>query len=50
MERRPELTSYVARQGTALGRDGRVDLRRDTDGTIWVGGEIATSVVGSVEL
>jgi predicted PhzF superfamily epimerase YddE/YHI9 len=26
---------YVARQGTALGREGRVHVDRDADGTIW---------------
>ena len=29
---------YIARQGTALGRAGRVHITRDADGTIWVGG------------
>ena len=29
---------YVARQGTALGRAGRVHVTQDADGTIWVGG------------
>jgi PhzF family phenazine biosynthesis protein len=50
MTRDPSLRSYVARQGTALGRDGRVHLDRDDDGRIWVGGRVATSVVGTVEL
>ena len=50
MARDPELTSYVARQGTAMGRSGRVYLDRDDDGTIWVGGDVHTSVVGHVEL
>lgn len=39
--------SYVARQGTALGRAGRVDLRRQ-DGAIWVGGATVTCIEGSV--
>lgn len=50
MERDPALTSYVARQGTVLGRDGRVHIDRDDDGTIWVGGHTSTSVVGTVGL
>lgn len=49
MERDPDLTSYVARQGTALGRDGRVSVERDGD-TIWVGGEVTNAIVGTVEL
>ncbi len=50
MERDPTLVSYVARQGTALGRDGRVHIERGADGTIWVGGDVATCVTGSVEI
>jgi PhzF family phenazine biosynthesis protein len=46
----PSLTSYTARQGTALGRDGRVHLARDEDGTIWVGGRTTTCIAGTVEL
>jgi PhzF family phenazine biosynthesis protein len=41
---------YVASQGTALGRSGRVHISRDPDGTIWVGGGTITCVVGEVEL
>ena len=41
---------YVARQGTVLGRAGRVHVTRDDDGTIWVGGGTITCVDGDVEL
>ena len=41
---------YVASQGTALGRSGRVHVSRDPDGTIWVGGGTVTCVRGQVEL
>jgi PhzF family phenazine biosynthesis protein len=41
---------YVARQGTALGREGRVHLERDAAGTTWVGGSAVTFVEGSVDL
>jgi PhzF family phenazine biosynthesis protein len=41
---------YVARQGTALGRAGRVEVAEDGEGTIWIGGGTVTSVVGEVEL
>jgi PhzF family phenazine biosynthesis protein len=41
---------YVASQGTALGRRGRVQISRDNDGTIWVGGGTVTCVTGQVEL
>jgi PhzF family phenazine biosynthesis protein len=41
---------YVASQGTALGRSGRVHVSRDEEGTIWVGGGTVTCVEGEVEL
>ena len=41
---------YVASQGTALGRAGRVHVSRDADGTIWVGGGTVTCIAGEVEI
>jgi PhzF family phenazine biosynthesis protein len=41
---------YVASQGTALGRSGRVHVSRDPDGAIWVGGGTVTCIAGQVEL
>jgi len=41
---------YVASQGTALGRAGRVHITCDDEGTIWVGGGTVTCVSGQVEL
>jgi PhzF family phenazine biosynthesis protein len=41
---------YVAAQGTALGRAGRVHITRDDSGTIWVGGASVTCVQGTVRL
>jgi PhzF family phenazine biosynthesis protein len=41
---------YVASQGTALGRSGRVHITRDPEGTIWVGGGTVTCISGQVEL
>ena len=41
---------YVARQGTALGRAGRVHVSVGDDGTIWTGGGTVTCIRGSVEL
>jgi PhzF family phenazine biosynthesis protein len=41
---------YVAAQGTALGRRGRVHVNKDADGTIWIGGQSHTVVSGHVEL
>ncbi|WP_313817998.1 PhzF family phenazine biosynthesis protein [Citricoccus sp.] len=44
--------NYLASQGTALGRSGRVHLDRDPQDpdTIWVGGECVTVVQGTVHL
>jgi PhzF family phenazine biosynthesis protein len=42
--------SYTARQGTAIGRDGRVHVRRDEQGDTWVGGACRTLVQGTVDL
>ena len=41
---------YVASQGTALGRSGRVHIFREADGQIWVGGGALTCVSGYAEL
>ena len=42
-------TSYVASQGTALGRRGRVHVSREGD-TVWVGGDALTTITGTVGL
>lgn len=39
---------YVAAQGTAMGRAGRVHIERDAGGTIWVGGASVTCISGQV--
>ena len=41
---------YVASQGTALGRAGRVHVSTDVDGAVWVGGGTITCVAGEVDL
>jgi PhzF family phenazine biosynthesis protein len=41
---------YVASQGTALGRRGRVHISQDEDGAVWVGGATTTVVRGTVGL
>jgi PhzF family phenazine biosynthesis protein len=40
---------YTARQGTAIGRAGRVHIS-EADGEVWVAGATTTSISGSVEL
>ncbi|QKO23685.1 PhzF family phenazine biosynthesis protein [Rhodoferax sp. BAB1] len=42
--------SYVAAQGSCLGRAGRVLLERDAQGQVWVGGQVQTCITGSVLL
>ena len=41
---------YVASQGTAMGRRGRVHSSRDDSGTIWVGGGTVTCLRGTADL
>lgn len=41
---------YVAAQGSCLGRNGRVQLSRDAQGQVWVGGEVANCIQGQVWL
>ncbi|WP_427384373.1 PhzF family phenazine biosynthesis protein [Janibacter sp. G56] len=40
---------YVARQGSAIGRDGRVHIEAH-EGGIWVAGDAVTRIVGEVDL
>ena len=40
---------YVAAQGTALGRAGRVHIE-ESDGEVWVGGDAVTAIAGTVAL
>jgi PhzF family phenazine biosynthesis protein len=41
--------SYVAAQGTVLGREGRVHVQRDAEAT-WIGGDVAPCISGTVLL
>lgn len=41
---------YVAAQGTALERTGRIHLTQDADGTVWVGGDTTTRIAGTLDL
>jgi PhzF family phenazine biosynthesis protein len=43
-------SSYVAGQGHALHRDGRVHVEAESADRIWVGGDVVTVVTGSVRL
>lgn len=40
---------YVARQGTAIGRDGRIHVVADAD-ELWIGGHTYVAISGTVEL
>lgn len=42
-------TRYLARQGAALGRDGRIHVER-TDGQTWIGGDVCSLIEGRVSL
>lgn len=41
---------YVTRQGTVLGRIGRVQISTDDVGSVWVGGQTVTCITGEVDL
>lgn len=41
---------YIATQGSAIGRAGRVHVDQDEDGTIWVGGRCETLISGSLDM
>jgi PhzF family phenazine biosynthesis protein len=41
---------YIASQGTALGRAGRVFVERDASGTVWIGGASVSCIEGQVQL
>jgi PhzF family phenazine biosynthesis protein len=41
---------YLAAQGSAIGREGRIHVDQDDDGTVWVGGRCETVVSGAATL
>ena len=41
---------YVARQGTAMGRAGRMHVQLDEQGQVWVGGESVVCIQGHVTI
>jgi PhzF family phenazine biosynthesis protein len=41
---------YLASQGGAIGRAGRIHVSQDGEGTIWVGGRTETVIAGEAEL
>ena len=43
-------SSYLAGQGQCMGRDGRVEVRYATDGTILLGGHAVTCVEGTLKV
>jgi PhzF family phenazine biosynthesis protein len=44
------VAPYVASQGTAMGRRGRVHVSRDAEGAVWVAGATVTRISGEVDL
>ena len=40
---------YVASQGRELGRDGRVAVRVDTEGEVWIGGQVQQVIAGTLD-
>ena len=50
VEAHARAARYQAFQGRALGRDGRVQLTRDAQGQVWVGGQCVGCIAGEVRL
>ncbi len=42
--------SYVVHQGTCIQREGRIHIRQDANGQVWVGGDSVTCIRGSATL
>lgn len=40
--------NYLVRQGTMLGRNGRVVVTTDTSGAVWIGGHCTTRISGGI--
>jgi PhzF family phenazine biosynthesis protein len=40
---------YIASQGRELGRDGRVHVRVDADGEVWIGGDVQQVIAGELD-
>jgi predicted PhzF superfamily epimerase YddE/YHI9 len=40
---------YLASQGRELGRDGKVEVRVDGEGEVWIGGRVQAVIRGSVD-
>lgn len=41
--------AYVASQGRELGRDGRVAVRVDAEGEVWIGGQVQQVIAGTLD-
>lgn len=41
---------YIASQGSALGRAGRVHVSKDSDGEVWVAGNTRTRIEGTIDV
>lgn len=41
--------TYIASQGRELGRDGRVSVRVDDAGEVWIGGQVRQMIEGSLD-
>lgn len=46
----PATRRYLAHQGGCVSRNGRVEVRFDEHGAIWIGGECVTTVTGQLQV
>lgn len=47
--RAPGEGRYLASQGREVGRDGRVRVEIDTDGEVWIGGQVQSVIDGRID-
>jgi predicted PhzF superfamily epimerase YddE/YHI9 len=43
-------STYLAAQGTSIGRVGRVTVRPDSNGIVWIGGQVHILIEGNLNL
>ena len=48
-EQAPKARQAAASQGQGLGRDGRVAVRVDAEGEVWIGGQVQQVIAGTLD-
>lgn len=48
LSREPMPAQWTASQGTALGREGRVEITVEQNETVWIGGDTVLTIEGTI--